>query len=519
MAMIQLFMQHPREPKVFRAGRMSIDSLPPSGQGPAPDAPAPGSAPTDQNAADQDAASKERTRRIFICYPRSTLEEVAEFHKILKQRLDVRGRSYDVFRDLGDNKQERINPGDYWRDILQAKLDSSICCIVVLVPGIFESEECAKEIEYFQSRIKQDKRRFFFPVEFLEVKSRIGALAKKKNAIALAMKDIHHYDFIGGAFEPNRKIYEKKVDDIADAIHQRVDAFDGESPPMQLLGDATEVSPTPSPPAPIPWPYIGAAAIAAVLAGVLAWNFLGGKSTDRDVAGPEPPPAIVAGPPLDVAFEPALPVKLLSEPKVGASAAETLDCETIKAGVCNVVAIRAVQANGTDWYQFELTGGAKRYVAKDRLPVWQELEANADLVKQVQVRKKPTTDAAYVRALAPDSLIASRKFGPHKTGSIDKELWYRIAQADFYVFFSERDNVGALARWTPVEGCLQANKSLRARSAVLDGRDLDEFVHGEPLRGKIQSAEVQDQKWVRYPRHDGSYGYLRWSDVEACPRR
>jgi hypothetical protein len=76
-----------------------------------------------------------------------------------------------------------------------------------------------------------------------------------------------------------------------------------------------------------------------------------------------------------------------------------------------------------------------------------------------------------------------------------------------------------VVRWLPVDGCLQANKSLRARSAVVDGRDLDEFVHGEPLRGAVQSTQILDQKWVRYPRHDNGYGYLRWGDVETCPRR
>jgi TIR domain len=422
---------------------MSIDSLPPTGQGPASDAT--GSTPTPGGNSTDPKALQDRTRRIFICYPRSTLEEVAEFHKILKQRLDVRGRSYDVFRDLGDNRQERINPGDYWREILQAKLDSSICCIVILVPGIFESEECAKEIEYFQSRIKQDKRRFFFPVEFLEVKSRIEPLARKKNTIALAMKDIHHYDFVGGAFEPNRKIYEKKVDDIANAIHQRVDELDGEIPPMPPLGGAIEVSPSPPrPPVPFAWRYVAAAAV-TVLAGGLAWYFLGGKTPD-------------AG---SVRSEQQLPIS----------------------------------------------------------PTWTDLEPNTDLVKAVRVRKEPTRQAEYIRQLAPDGLIPSLKYGPHKTGSIDNELWYRIAQADFPVFFPERDNVGAVVRWQPVDGCLQANKSLRARSAVVDGRDLDEFVHGEPLRGAVQSAQVIDQKWVRYPRHDDGYGYLRWGDIEACPRR
>jgi hypothetical protein len=144
-----------------------------------------------------------------------------------------------------------------------------------------------------------------------------------------------------------------------------------------------------------------------------------------------------------------------------------------------VVAIRSVQASGVDWYELELAGGVKRYVEKERLPVWEEFDPNTDLVKQVQARGKPTKEAEQVRVLAPDSLIPSRRYGAHKSASVEKERWYWIAQADFPVFFSERDSVGALAQWTLVERCLQANKSLRARSAVMDGRDLDEFVHSD----------------------------------------
>ena len=143
----------------------------------------------------------------------------------------------------------------------------------------------------------------------------------------------------------------------------------------------------------------------------------------------------------------------------GASAAETL--RNHQGCVCNVVAIRSVQASGVDWYELELAGGVKRYVEKERLPVWEEFSPNTDLVKQVQARGKPTKEAEQVRVLAPDSLIPSRRYGA-QSASVEKERWYWIAQADFPVFFSERDSVGALAQCTLVEGCLQANKSLRA---------------------------------------------------------
>jgi hypothetical protein len=95
-------------------------------------------------------------------------------------------------------------------------------------------------------------------------------------------------------------------------------------------------------------------------------------------------------------------------------------------------------------------------------------------------------------------------------------LWYRITQPDFDVFFSERDATGALTRWTSYTGCLQANESVRAQSAIFEGRPLEEFCCGEPLYGALQMADVQGEKWIRYRRTDGSFGYLRMTMLKAC---
>src|SRR4051812_1375457 len=98
---------------------------------------------------DGSADVRNQTRRLFICYPRSALKPVVRFETALRESLGVRGRTYEVFRDKGE--AARIEPGQVWEDVLQAKLQTSVCCIVVMVPAIFESKECTKEIEKFRS--------------------------------------------------------------------------------------------------------------------------------------------------------------------------------------------------------------------------------------------------------------------------------------------------------------------------------------------------------------------------------
>src|SRR5262249_31128408 len=154
--------------------------------------------------------------------------------------------------------------------------------------------------------------------------------------------------------------------------------------------------------------------------------------------------------------------------------------------------------NGADWYQFDFNGGAKRYLETQRIPPWAELDADIDLVRPVRARRLPLADAELLGApLAPDSLGPSRRqFGPHRTATIDLVQWYRIAQSGYEAFFSERDAVRALARWTAYSGCLHAKQSVRAQRTIDGGPDLEQFFPGEPLRGVIQSADVEGQKWI-----------------------
>jgi hypothetical protein len=231
--------------------------------------------------------------------------------------------------------------------------------------------------------------------------------------------------------------------------------------------------------------------------------------------------AIDVGPPFDGVLDVVLPTRLRTSPRVNAPMAdETLQPGKVKAGDRNIAAIRQGRANGADWYQFDFREGIKRYVETHRIPPWAVLDADIDLVRPVRARRLPLADAELLSApLAPDSLAPSRRqFGSHRTGTIDKVLWYRIAQSGFEAFFSEPDAAGKLARWAVYPGCLHAKQSVRAQRTIDGAPELEQFFPGEPLRGVVQSADVQGHKWIRYLRNDGSFGYLRLGDLEPCVR-
>jgi hypothetical protein len=197
------------------------------------------------------ASDRVRRRQIFICYPRDARKDVDRFHETLFEALKKRSRSYEVFRDKGEEHDHRINPGEFWRDVIEAKLESSICCIVALVPAIFESKECRKEITKFQSLIKAGQGRFFFPIDFLEVQPVIRQLAAKKDDIASLMLDLDRCNFVGAGFEDNRA-YEKKVDGIADTIHRRINKLLEGTGVGELLPPPPPPPPASSPPG---WPH------------------------------------------------------------------------------------------------------------------------------------------------------------------------------------------------------------------------------------------------------------------------
>jgi hypothetical protein len=446
---------------------------------------------------------EDQARRIFICYPRSALKQVMRFHEALAEGLAVRGRTYEVFRDKGDG--ERIEPGEDWNDVLQRKLKTSVCCVVAMVPAIFESVECRKEIETFRGYIKSDPRRFFYPLDFVEVQSSVQAYAERGDETARLMQSIDRQDFTKAVHEPNQTIYEQQVDAIAKAIHRRIEARTDEGPPP----DGPPKKPRKR------WPSaVAPSALVAILAVVLAWLWL---------RPPEPglPLEIAVGEPLDIAFDLVLPVrlKLLPEPNAP-DAAESVGPGALKSGVANVSAIRQVVGKPT-WYRLDLAGEPKGYLDKTRVPDWADIDPGIELYRKLPARPLPlaSRDPDPKLALEPDSLAPLRKrFGAPRIGTIDSLRWYRIRRsATSEVFLSGDDTRDALATWAAYAGCLMAAKSVKSQTAIVDGQEGQSFSGGDVLAGPFQSAEVRGQTWVRFPRGQDVYGYIRFADLERCP--
>jgi hypothetical protein len=458
------------------------------------------------------ARAADETRRVFICYPRSALRAVTRFHEALAESLAVRGRTYEVFRDKGDG--ERIEPGEEWEKVLQEKLAASVCCVVAMVPAIFESTECKKEIETFRAHIKDDPRRFFLPIDFLDVQGTVQTYLARGDETARLMHTLDRHDFTNAVHEPNQTIYESKVDAIADAIHRRIEARGKKGASSAIVAKEPDTGRARawSRPTAVVAPF----ALVAILALVLIWFYL-----DRPAEIVAPPPTEVAvGEPLDIEFDLVLPTTLKTLPQPGApEAGETVGPGRIKAGIANIHTIRQVVGKPT-WYQLAFEGDAKAYLDKDRVPAWVAIDPAIELYRKVLARRLPLFSEAPdpALALAPDSFAPSRRqFGGPLTGSIDNLHWYRVRQSPTGdVFLSEDDTRDALAAWADYRGCLRVNKEIKALTAIMDGMGGQSFVRGSPVRGELQTAEVRGETWFRYRREQDVYGYLRRKDVDDC---
>src|SRR5262249_38705634 len=155
--------------------------------------------------------SIEQSLRIFICYPRNTIQEVDEFERTLRICLGNLKTAYKVFRDISASHEESIRIGEEWKETINRELDSCVCCVVVLVPAIFERPECVYEIEYFQKRVERGGKCFFFPIEFWSVRSEFERRLEEGHAIARILGKRQFYDFTQGWSETQEKRYKRTV--------------------------------------------------------------------------------------------------------------------------------------------------------------------------------------------------------------------------------------------------------------------------------------------------------------------
>lgn len=453
----------------------------------------------------------DQTRLVFVCYPHETRNDVIRFEAALTEKLGIRSRKYEIFRDKGSDERRRIDPGKIWRDVVRDNLKAARCCIVVVVPTIFESKECREEITLFQRSVEADPQRFFFPIDFTEVQDRIAQLVRTGDQVARLMDDLDRHDFVAAVHEPNELLYKDKVDDIAKRIDRRFERPLPERKPRPS-GTPAPHPPRPSRPSQSPWRAMTAAAAAvaavAIVVGGTWWLLQVKNSTPVNV-----------GERIDLALDVVLPTPLRTYPSLNAPAArEILEPRLIKAGERNILAIRQGKANGVDWYQLDFEKDVKRYVETQRIPTWTPLDPNIELVRTINTRERPQSGAKPATPLPPGSLAPSRQqFGPHRTARVDKVLWYRIRRSPTEdAYFSEQDAASKLATWVNYSGCLQTIRKVRARTAIFDGDEADPYSEDQRVLGALQIAEVDRQKWVRYRRQDGSFNYLSFGELRVC---
>jgi hypothetical protein len=170
-------------------------------------------------------------RRVFICYTRAALREVEQFHAVLEKRLQVRSRDYVIFRDIGQNPDERIDYGRDYREVVKTTLETAVCCLVVLVPDILHSKECEIEVNLFKERVDRKENCFFLPVTFVSVKDDMELAAENPgkakdlgiNSIATTLLRINAVDFTKHwSADSTSKAYVDAVEEIAIAIDAEV---------------------------------------------------------------------------------------------------------------------------------------------------------------------------------------------------------------------------------------------------------------------------------------------------------
>ena len=322
------------------------------------------------------AGKKPEERRVFICYPRSALRDVGSFHDALKERLQNLHRDYKIFRDKGRDEGENIVPGSEWKKRLHQTLDDSRCCLIVLVPAIFESGECADEVDYFQNKLEKDDRRFFYPIVFIPLTGdeSIETQAKSGNRIATAIKDLHHDEFLLSWTNSATSGYQARVNEIANAIHRQFSTkVQGKTAGLVGLGVGCEVGTTKEEEG---WTFNRRAlglAVSLAICVVLFFFWL----FPRPV--PEPVFTTVSTP-IELVFS----TPSFAGPNRDAAKLDPLGPMILEAGKNGVISIGEGQADGRAWYVIEFANGEKHYIPKDNVPEWETADRDLEIIRPIK---------------------------------------------------------------------------------------------------------------------------------------
>lgn len=520
-----------------------------------------GSAAVSQVSADPSAKGPER--RIFICYPRVVSDFVSPFHASLELSLLALSRSYRVFRDKSSNQAERINFEDYKVRIRRA-LESSVCCVVVLVPSIFESDECTEEVEIFESLrgslCEGRFERFFVPIEIVDIDQDIDRRAKEGNSIAKTLLRINRENLKAYRHETGSDAFKKKVDGIAQTIHRQIEAGPAVAKPAtdERIVPAEEKPPRLSVVARIKaWPVrnwvmagVGMTVVAVGLAVVVARlnnpvpappiknraeTTLSPRSRSGELLkGPTQRPDLKPAPQPVVWPKVTRPVELKSPVPMFASAASgAAQVGTAGPGVLSKdahgqpVTVREGEKDGVQWY--ELTSDSvHRYIRKRDIPTWKPVKGQLGLLEPVEVRHIPQANAPVVGLLKPEQFEKSFRHRLPNLAEIDGTIWYDIAvypglslgdddggKRD--LFFSAKAAATNLHEWTVERGCYSSKGPLHPLTGIKNGHMIDpqELPGTELTTDVIQTAEINGTTWARYiPENSRIFHYIPRSDIE-----
>lgn len=434
-------------------------------------------------------------RRVFICYTRRSLTEVEQFDRALLERLRTLSNRYEVFRDKSPRPTERINTGDHYPTTLLDKLDSSVCCLVVLVPSIFESVECEKEVLHFAGRIERGEPGFFFPVAFGKVDREFDAPAPGHNAIGRTLKEIDRTDFSGfWHLRDDDPLYRRKVAELADAIHLKVQELFGENPPRPEPAAGTgsqEDGGTPPPPPRRRRLLVAAAALVAIAAALLPQGGGGWTSISRWL-GPAPvdwqpvsrPVEVVAPVPLYDTPQSPEPSGMLSPAELGA------DTRFEEASI-----------DGLSWYRITMPQRAG-FARADDIPAWHAVDGPLELVMPTPVYAAPWTGEAPASsaAVGPGSYAAGAAGVERVARAAYREApWLRIDRAGRPSDFLRQADI---PHWTTLlEGAIGLIDQAKALSRpVTDAAATDvaatTLFPDAPI-SSVRRAQVSGSGWYR----------------------
>ncbi len=474
-------------------------------------APANTPAPADENG----------VQRIFICYTHSAMAEVAQFHELLENRLRVRSRAYTVFRDKG-SRTERILGGDDYREIVKTKLADAICCLVILVPDIFFSVECEREVKTFQARIDRGDRCFFFPVEFVSVRSDFKEPSPQHNRISQILRFIDRVDFTRlWEAEKSNPEYRRAVDEIADAIDLQVQRR------REKASTAASVAHAVRRRAKIGLVTIGALLfIAAALMVVPQTRIPIAAELSALFGNEESTPPTVNWAAQEDTIDLALPVSYFEVPPPWSEEAEPagiLQPGVLRAGMNGVESINSASIDGVDYYRIERERAEPAYLSSDVVPAWDDGPATLDLVLPTPTYAIPDMNEEPVQELQPGLISkADADVAAILVGSVDGTLWYRIEDSDGARRYIQ---AASIAEWTQLPDGIDAIAPIEVRSrpdSALAASGM--FLPGEQFSAPRQ-ATIDGVSWFRFTTLSGDVFFEEaegagklavWKDEIGC---